>query len=294
MSLKWLRKYRLTIGKENAVGASNAAKSVIITDSHIEFDVSVTGDSKLNTLDLKIYNLSRSTIAIFDIENVQVTLEVAYGDDPFVVLFKGEKTYMTTAKKGTEVITTVKAAEGSVATKEGQVNTTLPQNSKVRDVLNKLISEGMPDVKSINMNGETLDRVYNKGFSASGNVKKALDDLCKSNNLQWTLDKGDTINIYPLNGDTKVKAIQLTPYNGLINTPEKTNKEIDKLKKDLDKADTAGVKFECLLEPLIQAGGVVQLKGTFNADGNYKVTKVSHSGGYESDNWTTSVEAVNY
>ena len=62
----------------------------------------------------------------------------------------------------------------------------------------------------------------------------------------------------------------------------------------LDKADTAGVKFECLLEPLIQAGGVVQLQGTFNADGNYKVTKVSHSGGYESDNWTTSVEAVNY
>lgn len=294
MSLKWLRKYRLTIGKENAVGASNAAKSVIITDSHIEFDVSVTGDSKLNTLDLKIYNLSRSTIAIFDIENVQVTLEVAYGDDPFVVLFKGEKTYMTTAKKGTEIITTVKAAEGSVATKEGQVNSTLPEGSKVKDILNKLISEGMPEIKSVNMNGGTLDRVYNKGFSASGNVKKALDDLCKSNNLQWTLDKGDTINIYPLNGDTKVRAIQLTPHNGLINTPEKTNKEIDKLKKDLDKADTAGVKFECLLEPLIQAGGVVQLKGTFNADGNYKVTKVSHSGGYESDDWTTSVEAVNY
>ena len=294
MSLKWLRKYRLTIGKENAVGASNAAKSVIITDSHIEFDVSVTGDSKLNTLDLKIYNLSRSTIAIFDIENVQVTLEVAYGDDPFVVLFKGEKTYMTTAKKGTEIITTVKAAEGSVATKEGQVNSTLPEGSKVKDILNKLISEGMPEIKSVNMNGETLERVYNKGYSSSGNVKKALDDLCKSNNLQWTLDKGDTINIYPLNGDTKVRAIQLTPHNGLINTPEKTNKEIDKLKKDLDKADTAGVKFECLLEPLIQAGGVVQLKGTFNADGNYKVTKVSHSGGYESDNWTTSVEAVNY
>ena len=294
MSLKWLRKYRLTIGKENAVGAANAAQSVIITDSHIEFDVSITGDSKLNTLDLKIYNLSRSTIAIFDIENVQVTLEVAYGDDPFVVLFKGEKTYMTTAKKDTEVITTVKAAEGSVATKEGQVNSTLPQGAKVKDVINKLISEGMPDVKSINMNGETLERVYNKGFSASGNIKKALDDLCKSNNLQWTLDKSDTINIYHLNGDTKVKAIQLTPYNGLINTPEKTNKEIDKLKKDLDKADTAGVKFECLLEPLIQAGGVVQLQGTFNADGNYKVTKVSHSGGYESDDWTTTVEAVNY
>ena len=143
MSLKWLRKYRLTIGKENTVGATNAAQSVIITDSHIEFDVSVTGDSKLNTLDLKIYNLSRSTIAIFDIENVQVTLEVGYGDDPFVVLFKGEKTYMTTAKKGTEIITTVKAAEGSVATKEGQVNSTLPQGAKVKDVINKLISEGM-------------------------------------------------------------------------------------------------------------------------------------------------------
>lgn len=294
MSLKWLRKYRLTIGKENTVGATNAAKSVIITDSHIEFDVSITGDSKLNTLDLKIYNLSRSTIAIFDIENVQVTLEVAYGDDPFVVLFKGEKTFMTTAKKGTEIITTVKAAEGSVATKEGQVNSTLPEGTKVRDVISKMISEGMPDVKTVNMNGEGLDRIYNKGFSASGNIKKSLDDLCKSNNLQWTLDKRDTINVYPLNGDTKVKAIQLTPYNGLINTPEKTNKELNKLKKDLDKDDIAGVKFECLLNPLISAGGVVQLSGTFNSDGNYKVTKVSHAGGYESDEWTTSVEAANY
>jgi len=293
MGLKWLRKYRLTIGKPNVEGSTATTQSVVITESHIEFDVSVTGDSKLNTLDLKIYNLSQSTIAIFDIENVQVTLEVGYGDEPLVLLFKGEKTNMTTARKGTEIITTVKAAEGSVATKEGVANVTLPEGAKVRDVIAKL-KESLPEVKVLNMNGEGLDRAYNGGFSASGNIKKALDDICSSNNLQWHIDKGDTMNVFPINGDTKVKAIQLTPYNGLINTPEKTNKELNKLKKDIDAEDTAGVKFECLLNPLIQAGGVVQLQGTFNSDGNYRVDKVTHAGGYESDDWTTSVEAVNY
>jgi hypothetical protein len=293
MGLKWIRKYKLTIGKPNESGAKTTTQSVVIMDSHIEFDVSITGKSDLNTLELKIYNLSQSTIAVFDIENVQVTLEVGYGDEPLVVLFKGEKFAMNTSRKGTEIITLVKAAEGSVATKEGVANVTLPEGVKVKDIITKL-KESMPDIKTLNMNGEGLDKAYNGGFSASGNIKKAMDDICSSNNLQWHIDKGDTINVYPLNGDTKVKAFQINPHNGLINTVERSNKELNKLKKDLELEDDSGIKLECLLNPLVQAGGVIQLQGTFNSDGNYRVDKVSHSGGYESEEWTTTIEATKY
>lgn len=286
------RKYKLTIGSPNATGASTNKKSVVLQDNHIEFDIKNTADSKQNTLELKIFNLSQETIAIFDVKDVLVTLEVAYGDAPYVIIFRGDKASMKTERQETEVITTVIAAEGYVASREGRLQAAVGEGSTVKDVINKIIKEGFPEIKVINISPDVTTKVYNKGYSISGGAKKALDDVCNANNLMWNIEKNETINVFPKKGDIKVKAFVLTPQNGLISTPEKTSQEVRNLKDDLDVPPDAGIKFQCLLNPLLKAGSLVQIRGTFNSDGDYRMDSISHRGGYESDEWTTTVEAV--
>lgn len=295
MAVKFGRKYRLTIGGTNLIGATtNLRDSKILTELHIEFDIRLTKKSKLNTLELKIYNLSKETIALFEVKDVLVTLEVAYRDDPFVVIFRGDKTSMKTTPNPPNIITTVIASEGYVTTRESRVQKPMPEGSTVEQVLRAIIKESMPDIKSVNINGDSTKKVYKKGYSASGNSKAQIDEICKVNSLEWNIEKNETINIFPMKGDIKVPATVISPDNGLLAKPEKTSQEVRDLKDDLNVLPDTGIKFQCLLNPLIRIGQVVQIQGTFNSDGNYRVDSVSHKGGYESDDWTTTIEASNY
>ena len=292
---KFGRKYRLTIGGTNIRGStSNLTKSVVLTESNIEFDIRTTKKSKLNTLELKIYNLSKSSIAIFDVKDVLVTLEVGYADEPYVLLFKGDKANMRTTKTPPDVVTTVIAAEGYVAIREGAVQVTSPEGSTVKQVLSSVIKAGFPDIKTINITGEGTLKKYNKGYSSSGHAKSQMDTICKANNLEWNIEKNEILNVFSKKGDIKVKSLVISPSNGLLSSPEKISQDVRTLKNDLGVPPDSGIKFECLLNPLVRAGAVVTIEGTFAADGNYLVNEVSHRGSYEDNDWTTTIEGTIY
>lgn len=282
------RKYRLTLGATSG----SSLGTTTITDSHIEFDIKKTSDSKQNTLELKIFNLSKDTISKFDVKDVLVTLEVAYGDSPYSVIFRGDKASMKTENKPPEIITTVIAAEGYVASREGRVQSTVGEGSSLKDVLTKLVKEGYPEIEVINISNDIPSKTYKKGYSATGSARVALENICKANNLLWNIDKNIKINIYPKVGEIGTQAIIITPQNGLIASPEKTSQEIRNLKDDLDVPPDTGIRFETLLNPRLEAGALVAIRGTFDSDGDYRMETISHRGSYESNEWTTTVEAV--
>ncbi len=286
MTENFIRKYNLSITASNG-------KGVIIQSQHIDFTVSSSGDSKLNELDIKIYNLSAETIAIFDNIDAIVKLEVGFGDNPLATVFNGNKIYVASKREGTEVITNVLAAEGAVTVREGRVQAALPESSTVRDIINKIIKEGMPEIKVVNLNGDTLNRAYSRGYSTSGGAKIELDKITSANNLKWHIIQNDTINVYPVNGDIKRKAVLITPTM-IKNTPEKTTREVSELKDDLNLPKKTGLNLTLQMNPLFVAGAVIKLQGTFNSDGVYVIDKVRHSGSFEGDNWDTSLECSNY
>lgn len=286
MSENFGRKYKLSITASNG-------KGVIIQGQHIEFSVSLSGSSKLNELDLKVYNLSAETIAIFDNIDALVKLEVGFGDNPFSTIFNGNKIYVASKRGGTEVITQILAAEGAVTVREGRTQSALPEGTTVRDVISKIIKDGMPEIKVVNMNGDTLTKTYSRGYSTTGNAKVELDKITSTNNLKWHIVQNDTINVYPINGDIKRKAIVVTPTM-IKNTPEKTTKEVSELKEDLNVPKKLGLNLTLQMNPLFVAGGVISVQGTFNSDGNYVIDSVKHDGSFEGDSWDTSLECSNY
>ena len=286
MSENFIRKYKLTI-------AGKDGKAVIITGQQIEFKISLDSKSKLNELDLKIYNLSADTISIFDKIDAVVQLEVGWGDNPLAIIFKGNKTFCTTKRESTEVITNVLAGEGAVTIRESRVQATLSEGSTVEQVIRRIIKEGMPEIKTINMNGDTLSKSYNRGYSAQGSAKKALDDITSANNLKWHIVQQDTLNVFPVNGDIGRKAIVLYAVN-IKNTPEKLTEELRALGADKKAPKKHGINFKTQMNPLLVAGGLVEVKGTFNADGVYTIQKVEHEGDFEGNQWDTTLECLAY
>ena len=144
MSENFLRKYRLTI---LGVDGSKA----VITEQQITFNVELKSDSKLNELDLNIYNLSAQTIATFDKIDSTVTLEVGYGDNPLALIFQGNKIFCATRREGTELITNILASDGAVVVREGRVQISTPEKSSVDFVIRKIIKEGMKEISVVNI-----------------------------------------------------------------------------------------------------------------------------------------------
>jgi hypothetical protein len=286
MSENFIRKYQLTI--EGAAG-----KGVIIRGQQIEFDITRTSKSKLNELDLKIYNLSKETISIFSTVDAVVKLEVGYRDTPLATIFRGNKIHCATTREGENLITRVLVCEGAVTTREARTQSSLPAHTKVRDVISKIVKESMPEIKVLNMNGEGLDKTYPRGYSTSGSAKKTLDDVCNTNNLKWHIIHNDTINVFPINGDIKTKAIVITPTM-IKNTPEQTTTELKDLKKDLDVPKKTGLNLTLQMNPLFKEGGLIKVEGTFNSDGTYIIQEIKHSGNFEGDTWDTRLECSNY
>lgn len=287
---KFIRKYRLVIGETNT-GTSTDKKSSVITDQHIEFDTQHHQGSKPDTMELKIYNLSKSTIALFDKKDVLVSLYVGYGDDELVLLFRGNKSFMETTKSNTEIITRILVTDGYVTIRESRAHTTQPEGATVEAIIRDIVKKGMPEITNINMNGITLSRTYNSGYAVNGSASTALDSVCSANALLWNISENVTLNVFPIKGNIKKEALVISPDTGLINTIEKTNQDIKSLRKDLDAPEDEGIKFKMFLNPLVKAGQLISIQGTFSTDGVYKVVYATHAGSYEGDQWETTITA---
>ena len=287
MAENFLRKYRLTIlGKDGS--------RTIIEEQQIKFRVALRSDSKLNELDATIYNLSAATIAAFDKIDSTITLEVGFGTNPLGIIFTGDKIFCNTKREGTELLTNLIASDGAVVVREGRVQVAVPEKTSVESVIREIIKKGMKEIAVVNIeDSPDLKKTYSRGYSATGGAKEQLDDICKANNLKWHIIQGRTINVYPVTGDIGRTAVVITPTM-IKNTPEHTSQELRKLKEDLSVPRKLGLNLTLPLTPTITAGGLIQLQGTFNSDGNYVIDHITHEGDYEGDTWDSKLECTNY
>jgi hypothetical protein len=285
------RHYELIIGEPNLIGATGELnQSVKITGNNFRFSIKKTNDSTLNEMDLTVYNLSKETIAIFDKKDIRVELKVWYSTNPPVTLFAGEKTHCQTKRVVENIETNILASEGYLASREGRVQIAFPKLTNVEEIIKKVMQDGLGGSPVFSEGAKGLiKKVYDNGFSATGSAKVVLDKVCSSNGLTWDLG----LNVFPINGNTDRKAIVLYPWH-IKNSPEKVSQESRKLKEDLNAPKETGLRVTTTLNPLLLAGDLVKLEGTFNSDGTYLIETVSHSGEYEGEEWDTTIEVADY
>lgn len=283
MTLLFIRKAFVKVGKS---GESTGLQF----NTRVTFEIEKTLESTSNKGKIGIYNLNQDSQSFLEQNDLQVELYAGY-EEQVEQLFIGDIKRVNRTRSGPDIIASIECGDGEKKIEESTYTGSFAPGSTNIQVLNAAIKALGVTIGTVQ---DLKSDVFQGGFVFAGQVKKLLNQLTKDQKLQWSIQDGELIII----GKGKVTAEEgplITSETGMIGFPSKTEK---------------GIQFKSLLNPKIRPGRMVQIKtlqyaeaqdaGPTNpkillnkaASGNFKVTKVKHSGDSMTGNWTSEVEAI--
>jgi hypothetical protein len=241
-----------------------------ISELRIKFKCKKNEESKPNTMELEIYNLSKNTRTNLEGKNTTIILEAGY-EDTTEVIFNGNVTKVIHSKEGPDIISKIELADGGNKYRNARISKGIPPGAKVKQVINELVlSMGLTQGPIIGV----PNTQYANGITLQGLTKDRLDEVCKSHGLRWSIQDG-AVQIVPENKTTLDTVVVMSPDTGLIGSPNKT--------KD-------GVEFKSLLQPVLKPGKRVKIESLF-INGIFKIANVGHSGDSKEGDFITECEA---
>lgn len=261
----------------------------------IVFDIKKNDDKHPNKADIKIYNLSEFTRNRIKDTGKRVFLNAGYtegtGEE---LIFSGDVTIISHDISKPEVITTIKALDGSNALQDTKISFTFGPGVSVGNILKKIIRKFPFAIDSrtfSQIDNVLVDVKLSQGFSFSGLAKTAMDKTAALLGINWYVING-TIKILKFDGNDGSRAVFLSEKTGLIGSPERFNKSVRK-SSGKSKKKIPGWKFRSLLKPNIAPGGQISVKSRELPENSFfTITSVKHSGDTHSPSPWNSVTEV--
>lgn len=254
--MKFGRQFKLTIETRD--------EDALIIESPftVEFSVVRSTMSSLNTMQAKIYGLSKTTRNQifqdrFDLSRIRKVIFQA-GYDELSTLFIGDLFKATSYRSGHDIVTFIDARDGGADVVNANTFTTIAKDTSRLDIVKKLIAD-MPNLKEGTLSG--LDGSIRRGAALDGNtfslLKKYTDDRVYIDLETVNSMKDDEV----IEGDV----VLLNSDAGLLGTPKRQN---------------AFLNIDTLFEPRIIMSQLIEIKSDIQNqyDGQYKVIGVTHSG----------------
>jgi len=172
------------------------------------------------------------------------------------------------------------------------VSASYGNNKKVSDILKDLIKKAKIESR-LNLDAFIFeDKPLTTGYTFSGPVKDALDEITEIADLEWTY-QDEVLKIIPKNQsdqDRKTSFI-LNKTNGLIGIPEKFDDLQSRVQGETPKE---GYTVRSLLLPKANPGGGVILSSEKLEISNqfFKIDTVEHIGDNYSDSWGTKMDLI--
>ena len=288
----WKQVYRIVFPKLNITFENNL---------HIGFSIEKDTTKESNKAKLEIYNLSEATRKKIELADTEVEIYAGYERAGGAILaFKGTVTYGFTRDAGTDCITTLDLADGTVALRDSYCSLSYAPGTSAKTIIQRCANEmGVPVVY-----GEDVGEFesYKNGFSFIGQAKDALTEICDALGLSWSI-QNNILNIILAGGTSTNRGLVFSPQSGLVGVPErivqaeyKSNKsnpkktQKEKAKKN-DPRKKAGWKINTLLVPSVNPADMVKVESKW-ITGWFRVEKVSHRGDYNGTNWGSMMELI--
>lgn len=288
----WKQVYRINFPKLNITFENNL---------HIGFSIDKDTTKESNKAKLEIYNLSDATRKKIEVPDTEVEIYAGYERAGGAILaFKGTVTYGFTRDAGTDCITTLDLADGTVALRDSYCSLSYAPGTSAKTIIQRCANEmGVPVVY-----GEDVGELesYKNGFSFIGQAKDALTEICDALGLSWSI-QNNILNIILAGGTSTNRGLVFSPQSGLVGVPErivqaeyKSNKsnpkktQKEKAKKN-DPRKKAGWKINTLLVPSVNPADMVKVESKW-ITGWFRVEKVAHRGDYNGTNWGSAMELI--
>ena len=288
----WKQVYRINFPKLNKSFENSL---------HINFSIEKDTTKESNKAKLEIYNLSDATRKAIETADTEVEIYAGYERAGGAVLaFKGTVTYGSTKDSGTECVTSLELADGTVALRDSYCSLSYAPNTSAKTLIQRCANEmGVPVVYGDDV-GELES--YKNGFSFYGQAKDALTEICDALGLSWSI-QNNILNVILAGGTSTNRGLVFSPQSGLVGVPErivqaeyKSNKSNPKktAKKKAKKEKPrkkAGWRINTLLVPSVNPADLVKVESKF-ITGWFRVEKVSHRGEYNGQNWGSAMELI--
>jgi len=260
----YLRKVLLDI-----IPAAGATRR--IEDLRVKFKCEKNNESHPNSCELQIFNLSDKSRTLLEAKNTRVNLQVGY-EKTVETVFLGDVTKVVHERKEADVITKVTLADGDNHFRNARLDKGYPPGIKTKDIFSDLANAlGLP----LGPQQGIPDSSYANGLTLSGLVRDHLNNLCKKNNLEWSI-QDETLQIIPEGESIIETEIFLSPDTGLVGFPAKTAK---------------GVEFTSLIQPKLRPGRKVKIDSR-TLKGTFKIRKMVHEGDSHQEDFLSKGEAT--
>lgn len=288
------RKWRFTLSPENS------PNGVSYDSLRVVFDIDKRAEGNANKAKFDVYNFNPQSRANYR-AGYRFKFEAGYGtqlsDTILHTLYDGDipagPKGAVTSRRGPDIITTFDCGEFARNLADTLIQQSYPKGTPVTTII-KDIANAL-QVPLGNVKGLKYRR-YNNGYNLCGPASKYLDDICRSQNLTWTIQSG-ALQIYPTGQSYQTQAIVLSSGAGVVPTPIAPGSSIRALSQTntgLIGIPSCGDKFcifEALLNPNIQPGCLVQIISE-QVFGFFVVTRAHFTGDSHGDRWQVACEAV--
>lgn len=281
--MQWGRVYKLAVGNEE--------EGWLIWDLNIVFEVdrkSGEKDSKSNSK-IIIYNLSKDKIRFLENSYVNVTLDVGYYGTNLTRLITGQVVNVEVDKSGGDVATKLVISESFTELNHKIITKLIPDGRKVRDALLEIVNN-TPSIDRAVFTGSNVEREIVDGYPINATGREALDDLSRSYNFEYTIERGILYTSdYDKPTNKEIEAVLLNQDTGLIGSP--TKYEDSKGVKEGSERAVKGIQFRSLLNATLVVGSLVKVESS-TYSGVYKLKEVKYFGEMMGNDWYCDCIAV--
>lgn len=282
-NLSYGRNVKVSVGKRGETG-------LLIENLRIVFKIEKTLEKNPNNALIEIYNLNPASHAVIEQKKNSIRLSAGYGDSAKDI-FIGDVATVTTKRSGSDIITSIEAADGLLAYQSKELDVAFAPGAKAGTILDQLV--GAFGLSKGEVQGLDANDQYLNGVALSGKVRDHMDILLgKQPDLAWSI-QDNQLQILPKGKGSTRPAILLTPETGLIGSPFKRTVITQDLAKRKDGKEVEnGVTVKALLNADLVPGRLIRVEAQF-VKGTFKIEKVSHGGDTHAVSYYSDIEAVN-
>lgn len=254
--------------------------NVTIKNSELdcEFSVPFDDDTEANKAEIKVYNLTGTTIKHIQ-RGKKITIEAGYGNDTGVI-FSGYITSRSTKYSGCDKVTTIKAID-SMKLKERSIQSiSFAKGTKASKILRTLCEKvGLPFADF------TIERdyTYKDEETVDGKLMDNIERLADICGVSAYIHKSK-IYVRPLSKGDNTHFV-LSDETGLISVEEFEENETNEKYKD----KISGYTVKMLLQHKMQTASILTIKSQ-EAKGTFRVREGTHE--YNGDEFTTTVKVI--
>ena len=255
-----------------------------LSNLDVSFKVTKTLKPAPNTCEIQIRNLketSRLSLASPKNGKLSVSLDAGYTNNVSRLYFGEVRSAQTTKTGGHTFVTEISTGDSEKALASVSLVRPVGPGEKTGDVLRALVTALGVGAGNVNDVANALasrgyGQIHGKtGTVLHGNVALQITDLCRSCNLEWSIQDGN-IQILDRGFALKGKAIELSETSGLLEGAT---------------VDSKGVlQCKTLLIPELKPGVLVVMKSE-NIRGGYRIESVDYSGDTRDKEWYCTLHA---